>query len=259
MDGRGTFMENEIYRNTHAGVAVEEGGTPKFEGNAIYEGEADGVVCTAVRDMALLCVLCVAMCVQVQVYACRHMCDPTVHSAYMYIHANIIYTHAHIYMHPYMGCVQKEHTYIHAYIHTYIHTYIHPCRQYGCGTFEKNIISKNTLMGEFYLQLSLSSSSHSPPHAMTRERAVQPSTTNTNARESQTANIQTQVEHARDSEKLGSCALVRSHAWSNKSHWRMLRLLLTREQNMRTCQQQTTYHLLRSFLNVFTYRNMHLN
>ena len=46
-DGKGLFIENEIYRNTHAGVAVEEGGAPRFEGNAIYEGESDGVVCTA--------------------------------------------------------------------------------------------------------------------------------------------------------------------------------------------------------------------
>ena len=53
-------MENEIYRNSHAGVAVEEGGTPKFEGNAIYEGEADGVVCTAVSMCVCVCV-CVSM------------------------------------------------------------------------------------------------------------------------------------------------------------------------------------------------------
>jgi len=35
--------EPQIFKNSHAGVVVEQGARPTFDGNAIHDGETDGV------------------------------------------------------------------------------------------------------------------------------------------------------------------------------------------------------------------------
>jgi hypothetical protein len=48
------FLDNQIYRNSHAGVVTEKGCSPHFEGNAIFEGETDGVNCSSYSSPVFL-------------------------------------------------------------------------------------------------------------------------------------------------------------------------------------------------------------